>query len=79
MKKKIIKNAEKENSVIKEEKISRKEAIKKTGYIALSATTMFLLLSSPSHAQSSNPSQPAPPPDSSPSTGGGINWTKKNG
>lgn len=30
--------------------ITRKEAIKKTGYIALSATTMMLLLSKPDKA-----------------------------
>jgi len=40
--------------------MSRKEAIKKTGYIALSAATMMLLLSKPVQAQSS----PAAPPDS---------------
>lgn len=40
-----------------EKKISRKDAIKKTGYVALSAATMMLLLSKPAQAQSS----PAPP------------------
>lgn len=42
-----------------EQKISRKEAIKKTSYIALSATTMMLLLSKPENAQAQ--SSPAPP------------------
>ena len=42
-----------------EQKISRKEAIRKTSYIALSATTMMLLLSKPENAQAQ--SSPAPP------------------
>jgi hypothetical protein len=42
-----------------EQKISRKEAIKKTGYVALSAATMMLLLSKPENAQAQ--SSPAPP------------------
>jgi hypothetical protein len=39
--------------------ISRKEAFKKTGYIALSAATMMLLLNKPDKAVASSP---APPP-----------------
>jgi hypothetical protein len=39
--------------------ISRKEALKKTGYIALSAATMMLLLNKPDKAVASSP---APPP-----------------
>lgn len=41
-----------------EMQMSRKEAIKKTGYLALSAATMMLLLNSPAKALSS----PASPP-----------------
>lgn len=55
MKNKIQEIAKKEL----EKKITRKEAIKKTGYVALSAATMMMLLSSPSKAA---PTSPAPPP-----------------
>jgi hypothetical protein len=74
MKKKIEELAEKEAVDMTEKKITRKEAIKKAGYIAVSAATMMILLSSPSQAQAS---RPAPPPasPSKPSGGGGI-WKK---
>lgn len=49
------------NSRKPEEKISRKEAIKKTGFIAASAATMILLLGSPEKAQASSPAPPSPP------------------
>ena len=39
----------------KDRLISRKEAIKKTGYIALSAATMMMLLSKPENAQAVSP------------------------
>ena len=49
----------KENEIKKEETteqaISRKDAIKKGGYIALSAATMMLLLSKPDKAVASSP------------------------
>jgi len=58
------KEVQKENKVISEEvgnkKITRKEAIKKTGYVALSAATMMLLLSSPAKG---NTTSPAPVPE----------------
>ena len=38
--------------------ITRKEAIRKTGYIALSAATMMLLLSKPENAAASSPADP---------------------
>lgn len=41
-------------------RMTRKEAIKKTGYIAVSAATMMILLSNPAKAQTG--SQAAPPP-----------------
>jgi hypothetical protein len=46
-----------------ERTMSRKEAIRKTGYIALSAATMMLLLSKPENtqAQSSPASLPTTP------------------
>ncbi|MDP4209375.1 MAG: hypothetical protein Q8928_11240 [Bacteroidota bacterium] len=44
------------------EKISRKEALKKTGYIAFSAATMMLLFNNPAKAQAGT--SPAPPPGS---------------
>jgi len=74
MKKKIEELAEKEAVDMTEKMISRKEAIKKTGYIAVSAATMMILLSSPSQAQASA-SRPAPPPASPRPSGGGI-WKK---
>jgi hypothetical protein len=74
MKKKIEELEEKEAVDMTEKMISRKEAIKKAGYIAVSAATMMILLSSPSQAQAS---QPAPPPASpSRSGGGGGIWKK---
>ena len=42
-----------------EKKITRKEAIKKAGYIAFSAATMMILLSNPLKAQAAETS-PAP-------------------
>mgnify|MGYP000858128948 CR=1 FL=1 len=55
--------------------ISRKEAIKKAGYMAVSAATMMILLNSQAEAHTS----PAPPPPTggggSPTGGGGI-WKK---
>ena len=41
-------------------RMTRKEAIKKTGYIAVSAATMMILLSNPAKAQVA--STPTPPP-----------------
>lgn len=54
-------------------KISRKEAIKKAGYAAFSATTMMLLLNNPAkvHASSTDTDNSgAPPPDFD----DGFNW-----
>lgn len=41
-----------------DKKMTRKEAIKKSGYIALTAATMMILVSTPKHAAAS----PAPAP-----------------
>ena len=42
--------------------ITRKEAIKKTAYIAFSAATMMILLSNPQKAQAAAEASPPPPP-----------------
>jgi len=73
MKKKIEKNQDKE---IDGKMISRKEAIKKTGYMAVSAATMMLLLSSPAMANGPHASQPAPCPSTQKPSGGGGIWKK---
>jgi hypothetical protein len=59
MKKKMQEIAGEETKGLKEKKIGRKEAIKKTAYIVASATTMMILLSNPNKAQAASP---APPP-----------------
>lgn len=73
MKRKLQENAKKELEVIQEKKISRKEAIKKTGYIAISAATTMILLGTPKTASAS----PAPPPSNPPPSGGHGPWKKK--
>jgi len=50
MKKEIENLAKKAVSDIANKPISRKEAIKKTGYMAVSAATMMLLLNNPAQA-----------------------------
>jgi len=60
MKNKIKEIARKKITDLEEKKITRKEAIKKTGYIAVSAATMMILLSNPEKAQAQT-SSPAPP------------------
>ena len=57
-------------------KISRKDAIKKAGYIAASAATMMVLLSNPNKAQACSP---APLTKHDPPRGGGVHrgpWHK---
>lgn len=53
MKKEITSLANKTASDLVNKPISRKEAIKKTGYIAVSAATMMLLLNTPAQASTS--------------------------
>lgn len=53
MKKEIETLAKKTASDLANKPISRKEAIKKTGYMAVSAATMMLLLNTPAQAESS--------------------------
>ena len=43
-------------------KMTRKQAIRKTGYYAVSAATMMILLSNPNKANAQAASTPAPPP-----------------
>jgi hypothetical protein len=68
MKNENVEIVKKNLSDIDVKKISRKEAIKRTGYMAASAATMMILLSSPSQANGrgrspvASPSAPAPPP-----------------
>ena len=62
MEKKIGQVAKKEIENFETKKISRKDAIRRTGYIAASAATMMILLSNQSKANSPNTSQCAPPP-----------------
>lgn len=69
------KNIESSGKNVANEAITRKEAIKKAGYMTLSAATMMLLLNSQASAHGS----PAPPPPTQRSgnpQGGGI-WKKK--
>ena len=54
MKKEIETLAKKTASDLANKPISRKEAIKKTGYMAVSAATMMLLLNTPAHAGTSH-------------------------
>jgi hypothetical protein len=75
MEKKLQEIAKKELEGLLEKKISRKEAIKKTGYIAVSAATMMILLNSPKAQACSD--APAPPPDKPKNTGGGGPWKKR--
>lgn len=55
--------------------ISRKEAIKKAGYMAVSATTMMMLLSTNAEASGSQPAPPPPTSGGGGSSGGGI-WKR---
>jgi len=48
-------------SLDKENKISRRKALKKAGYKALSASTMLILLNDPARAD--DPNSPDIPPD----------------
>jgi len=55
MKKKIEEIAKKSIDDLSQKKITRKQAIKKTGLIAVSAATMMMLLSTNAQAQASVP------------------------
>ncbi|WP_423129371.1 hypothetical protein [Gaoshiqia sp. Z1-71] len=52
---------QKKTDDVEVEKISRKDALKKTGYYAFSAATMMILLSNPNKAQAASPGPAAPP------------------
>ena len=74
MEKKIGQVAKKEIENFETKKISRKDAIRRTGYIAASAATMMILLSKSSQA---NTSQCAPPPKKTDGDRGGSGIWKK--
>ena len=61
MKKKIEEIANEKIADLKGKKITRKEAIKKSGYMAVSAATMMILLSNPNKAMAQEGSPTAPP------------------
>ena len=69
MKRKFQEIAKKELEVLQEKKISRKDAIKKTGYIAISAATMMILLGTPKTASASPAPPRSNPPTNAPSGG----------
>lgn len=58
MKNKIEEIAKKTISDLKEKKINRKEAIKKTGYIAVTVATTMILLGTPKYAAASPEAPP---------------------
>ncbi len=74
MKKKITALEKKQGTKSEGNLITRKEAIKKTGYIAVSAATMMLLLNTNAEAHASQPAPP-PPPTNNGGQGGGI-WKR---
>ena len=51
-----MENTNEKNTQVEEKKITRKDAIKKTGYAALSAATMMVLLSNNANACHTSPS-----------------------
>jgi len=59
MKKKIEEIASEKLTDLNAAKMTRKQAIRKSGYIAVSAATMMILLGNPNKAQAA--SFPAPP------------------
>lgn len=58
MKKKTEEISKENLTDLKEKKISRKDALRKSGYIALSAATTLILLGSPNKAAASSPANP---------------------
>lgn len=55
MKKNIEENEEEKKDETEGNTITRKEAIKKVGYFAVSSATMMILLSNPDKAQAQDP------------------------
>jgi len=72
MKNKMAEIVKKEVTEFGEKKISRKDAIKRAGYFALSASTMMILLSKPNQADGSSGPETSytPPPSSNPPSSG---------
>lgn len=79
MKKEIESLAKKAVSDIASKPISRKEAIKKTGYMAVSAATMMLLLNTPAHAETSHGNNGWGNGDQDPPGNSGGNNNAENG
>ena len=63
MKEKTEDIAKGEIADLKKKKLTRKEAIKKSGYIAISVATTMILLGSPNKAQATSPAAPGNPGD----------------
>ncbi len=59
MKKKTENSTTEKGAVANDKKITRKAALRKSGYIALAAATTLILLGSPAKADTTSP---APPP-----------------
>ncbi len=77
MKKEITNLAKKTASDLATKPISRKEAIKKTGYMAVSAATMMLLLNDPARAGVQCSTEPPKPPTGGGGHHGGGPWGGK--
>ncbi|HEY3388211.1 MAG TPA: hypothetical protein VGK38_01465 [Prolixibacteraceae bacterium] len=60
MKKKIVEIEIEKDRGLKGKKITRKEAFKKAGYIAVTAATTMILLSNPNKAQATSAAPPTP-------------------
>ena len=58
MKKQIEKITTGKMADLRDKKMTRKEAIRKSGYIAISAATMMILISNPNKAQAGSPAPP---------------------
>lgn len=70
MKKQLSEIAKEELKALQEKKVTRKQAIKKTGYMALSAATLLMLL--PTQGQAQTSPKPAAPTNTAPNNQKGI-------
>lgn len=58
--KKKLEGIEKNSEIgLGDKKMTRKEALKKSGYIAFTAASMMILLSNPTKAQAASPAAPS--------------------
>lgn len=58
MKKKTEEITNGKKADLRDKKMTRKEAIRKSGYLAVSAATMMILISNPNKAQAGSPAPP---------------------